>query len=209
MLDPSRLADRPTLGEALASSGFVEGSQPGEWLKADVRVDLMVPEAISGPGRRGVRLGPHGNRAARKARGLEGALVNNEMLAIESFVSNRSIETLVAGPGALLVSKVHKVSERIGDPGRLKDKDALDVLRILRGVDVVVLGTFLRMLLEDPRSREVTVEALQSLASLFGRSDAAGAESAARSVEGLDDPAVIAASCAALTAELRAEVRFP
>jgi len=50
-----------------------------------VRVDLMVPETVAGPGRRGVRMRPHGNRAARKARGLEGALVDHETRQIGSF----------------------------------------------------------------------------------------------------------------------------
>jgi hypothetical protein len=89
VLEPERLADRPLIGAALEQSGFVAGVQPGEWLKDEVRVDLMVPAALAGPGRRGVRLGVHGNRAARKARGLEGALVDRDRRVIESFASSR------------------------------------------------------------------------------------------------------------------------
>jgi hypothetical protein len=43
----------------------------------------------------------------------------------------RSIAVRVAGPAALLVAKVHKISERVGT-ARQKDKAALDVLRLLR-----------------------------------------------------------------------------
>jgi hypothetical protein len=32
----------------------------------------MVPEALAGPGTRGARLGPHGKRAARRAKGPRG-----------------------------------------------------------------------------------------------------------------------------------------
>ena len=95
----------------------------------------MVPEAVAGPGRRGVRLGPHGERTARKARGLEGALVDREPHELASLGGgSRRVGVKVAGPASLLVSKLHKLAERLDEPGRLKDKDALDVLRILRAV---------------------------------------------------------------------------
>src|SRR5712691_7627622 len=67
VIDPTSLADQPALGEALQASGFVAGQDPGQWFKDEVRVDLMVPETIAGAGWRGVRMGPHGNRAARTA----------------------------------------------------------------------------------------------------------------------------------------------
>jgi hypothetical protein len=85
VIDPKDLAARPPLGASLEASGFVPGDQPGQWLKDGIRVDLMVPEAVAGPGRRGVWLGPHGKRAARKARGLEGALVDGEMREVASL----------------------------------------------------------------------------------------------------------------------------
>ena len=49
------------------------------------QVDLLVAETVGGPGRRAARLGVHGNNAAMKVRGLEGALVshtqNNDQLS--------------------------------------------------------------------------------------------------------------------------------
>lgn len=68
IIDPGGLTDHPIIGEALQASGFLLGDQPGQWVKDDARVDLMVPEAVAGAGTRGARLGPHGNRAARVRR---------------------------------------------------------------------------------------------------------------------------------------------
>ena len=50
----------------------------------------------------------------------------------------REFEVRVAGPSALLVAKLHKLADRSGqgDAKRLKDKDALDVLRLLRAIPV-------------------------------------------------------------------------
>jgi hypothetical protein len=82
--------------------------------------------------------------------GLEGVVVDHDRMAIGAFENGdaRSIETRVAGPAALLVAKVHKISERAGSP-RQKDKDALDVLRLLRGTTSEDLAERLRRLQED------------------------------------------------------------
>ena len=83
-------------------------------------MDLLVPEAVDGPGSRGARLGIHGNRAARKVLGLEGALVSHNPKKIEALASDdlRSCVIEVARPAALLVAKVHKIAERIDDATR-------------------------------------------------------------------------------------------
>ena len=79
-----------------------------------------MPAAVGGPGRRGARLDVHGNRAAMKVHGLEGALVSHAPREISSLVpeSDRSCEMEVAGPAALLIAKVHKISERVDHPVR-------------------------------------------------------------------------------------------
>lgn len=68
-----------------------ERPEPGTWeevVEVDrqaltVQVDLIVPEgAALGGGRRGARLGPHGKRAARKAIGLEAALVDHSPMTV-------------------------------------------------------------------------------------------------------------------------------
>lgn len=53
--------------------------QPGSWLSPKgIPVDLMVPEALAGAsGRRGARIPPHSTKAARRAVGLEAAVVRS------------------------------------------------------------------------------------------------------------------------------------
>lgn len=207
VLDPKNLAARPPVGASLEARGFAPGDQPGQWLKEGVRVDLMVPEAVAGPGRRGVRLGPHGKRAARKARGLEGALVDREVREVASLAGGRRrVEVMVAGPASLLVSKLHKLAERRDEPGRLKDKDALDVLRILRAVPTPDLADRLRRLQKDSRAATVTDEAIGHLRTLFGTPDAPGSGFAARALEALEPEDTIRASCAALSQDVLAEL---
>ena len=144
-IDPSRLRNDPKLAEALGGAGFsADTRQVGTWIMSrplegrpvEVKIDLMVPEAVGGPGRRGARLGPHGNRAARKARGLEATLVDQQQRTIESLEDkdDRTFEVAVAGPAALLGAKLHKIAERVDTPGRREDKDALDILRLLQAV---------------------------------------------------------------------------
>jgi hypothetical protein len=78
-VSPYGLADAPLLGDLLGAAGFTPREHPGGWLSRDgIYIDIMVPEALAGPGTRGARLGPHGKRAARRAKGLEGALVDRE-----------------------------------------------------------------------------------------------------------------------------------
>lgn len=145
VIDPKVLADAPPLEEALRVAGFAPKTDQsvGVWVTsrsvrsgviAEVAIDLLVPQAVSpGTGRRAARLTGHDPRAARIVRGLEGALVDQDLVLISSFESadTRGHRLQVAGPAALLVSKLHKISER-QESSRQNDKDALDVLRLLR-----------------------------------------------------------------------------
>ena len=74
-IDPSRLRDNPKIAQALRGAGFFADtrhvgiwimSRPLEGRAVEIKIDLMVPEAVGGPGR-GAPLGPHGNEAARKS----------------------------------------------------------------------------------------------------------------------------------------------
>lgn len=205
-VNPDTLADAPLLAAAMASGGFVAGADPGAWMKDDVQVDLMVPEALAGSGRRGAQLGVHGNKVTRKARGLEGALVDSEVMTISALVGAdpRAFEVAVASPAALLVAKIHKIQDRMGSPNRLTDKDALDVYRLLFAVDAksIVLGV--RKLRSNAMSLDVTVTAVSGLQQLFGSPSSAGTVLAARAAGTLIDPDTLKASCAALVAELLA-----
>lgn len=212
-LNPAALTDEPTLEVLLRGAGFIPAPEPGRigtWLGGhNVPVDFLVPAALGGPGSRAARLGAHGDRVARKGRGLEAALVDNVAMTIGALDADdtRRFELVVAGPSALLVAKLHKIAERQGSPSRLVDKDALDVYRLLRTVPTEILVTGIRRLLDDPRSGEVTREALNYLEALFGTAETAGSQMAARALEPLEDAAITAAACAALTDDLLASFR--
>lgn len=172
-------------------------------------VDLLVPASVGGPGRRGARIPPHDRHAARKANGLEGALVDRKPHVLGALEPEdaRQFTVSVAGPAALLVSKVIKISERADRPTRRSDKDALDVLRLLRAVPTAEVGERLERLLRDPLSAGVTGEALELLSGLFGTPASLGCVMAGRAAEPLEPADIIAASAAALAQDLLAAIQ--
>lgn len=139
------LAQVPEIGGAMRAAGFLPGTNPGHWVSGShVAVDLTVVPHQAGTSRataRAARLAPHDKRTARIARGLEPALVDNEVVLITSFVpgDSRAFQLRIAGPSALLTAKAIKMDERLEQsghqPDRLKQKDALDALRILQAVE--------------------------------------------------------------------------
>jgi pilus assembly protein TadC len=88
----------------------------------------------------------------------------------------------------------------------MKDKDALDVLRILRAVPSEVLKEVLNRLRHDDLAGTVTHEALDYLRTLFGSRAGLGTQMAVRATERLADPETIAASCEALATDLLQEL---
>ena len=206
-LNPKLLVSEPKIIEAMQTAGFNLTEQPGIYKRDDGgQVDLLVPQAVGGPGNRGARLGIHGNRAARKVHGLEGALVSHIRKEIESLGSGdpRAFAIEVAGPAALLVAKVHKIAERIDDPnrGQSLNKDAFDIYRLLLAVDVQELASEVRRLMEHEVSGEVTATALALFRDLFDSLSAKGTEQVVRHVAGLEDPDSIAASSVSLSRDL-------
>ena len=171
----------------------------------------MVPVGAAPPGSRSrsAALGTHGNRAARIARGLEAVLIDWQEMTLAALdpTDSRVLLVKVAGPSALLVAKLHKLADRRGNARRQDDKDALDVYRLLVATSTETLTVGIRMLLTTAISQEVTRQALDHLADLFGTDDATGSTMAGRAVEGLDDPETIAASCAALAQDLLAALQ--
>lgn len=204
-VSPGELADSPLLGDLLSASGFTPREHPGGWLSPDgIYIDVMVPEALAGAGTRGARLGVHGKRAARRAKGLEGALVDRGRSVITALdpSDTRAVEMWVAGPGALLIAKVHKIAERVSAMDRVRDKDALDVLRLLRAVDTEDLAGRVAGLQVSDLAGAVTAEALGLLPTLFGKPTSVGVLMAIRSAGDEEDPATIAESMVALVADL-------
>ena len=206
-LDPALLGSDPTIIDAMAGAGFNLTDQPGLYRReSGAQVDLLVPAAVGGPGRRGARLDVHGNRAAMKVHGLEGALVSHAPRRISSLVpgSDRSCVIEVAGPAALLVAKMHKISERVDDPLRRAtvDKDAFDIYRVLLAMDTSELAAEVRLLQANSVSSEVTSEAMTKFWELFGTRSGLGTELVAQHVLGLEDYDFITASSEALSQEL-------
>ncbi len=142
---------------------------------------------------------PHVALRVSKARSVDRELVT--IAALEPG-DGRTVELWVAGPGALLVAKVHKIAERVDAHDRVRDKDALDVLRLLRAIDTAGLAHRLLLLSGTELSASVTSEAITLLPALFGSTDGEGVAMAVRAVGAAEDSATIAASLVALVDEL-------
>ena len=206
-LIPELLAEEPKIIDAMGSAGYTAADQPGIYRRGDgVQVDLLVPESVGGGGRRGARLGVHGNHAARQVRGLEGTLVSRRSVIISALApgDQRTYEISVAGPAALLVAKIHKLAERIdaNDVRRISNKDAFDIFRLLRAVDTGELTAEIRLLEGEAISATVAAEAMVRFRELFGTPMATGTQLVAEHVAGIEKRDVIIASCVALSEEL-------
>lgn len=188
-IDPRSLADQSLLAERLGVADFHparerDESRVGTWEKlvlagsvanlaedAVVGVDLLVPEAVSGAGRRGARLGVHGKDVAAKSPGLEAALVDHTVelvIALEGH-DPREFQVRVAGPAALLVAKVHKVADRIADADRGRvdrlrgGKDLLDILRLYETQNLDEFAASLRRCLADEFAARATGTVIEHL----------------------------------------------
>ena len=205
-ISPNELSDSPLLAELLGKFGFEARKQEiGRWISPnDVLVDFLVPEMLAGPGSRAARLGPHGKGVARRAKGLEAALVDRESKTICALdpADSRSVTMNVAGPGALLVAKTHKIAERIDKPQRLQDKDALDVLRLLQATGTADLAHRMKRLAGDGQSESVTTEAIESLSPIFGSPDSVGVVMATQAAGLAAGPDFVSASMTALVSDL-------
>jgi hypothetical protein len=209
-VDPDLLSSDPLVEEAMSAAGFAPDPRPsaiGSWISPrGVPVDLMVPDAVAGTGRRGVRVPPHDSKSMRKARGIEATLIDNSKMvicALDAEADAREFEVSVAGPAALLVAKLHKIHDRIATPSRQDNKDAHDIYRLLRAVETDVLSAALSPLLGEALSEKVTREALVHLGELFARGpDARGSVMAGAAEELVGDPAAVAESVALLAQDL-------
>lgn len=186
-IDPRLLGDAPELEAAMRAAGFelalVDGHvEPGIWgttatvdgREITIPVDLIVPEAAAPPGgRRGARLGVHGRRAARRASGLEAALVDHSPMDVPALDHDdtRVVRAQVAGAAALLVAKAHKIHDRHerGRAARIDDKDAADVLRLMQTTSPAAVGATLAELRVDPIAGPASTDAVAFLDALFGR----------------------------------------
>ena len=211
-LDVDRLSDAPLLEASMAAAGFVRrpDGQPGAWERDGIPVDLMT-DATQGEaaGRRGARIPPHAQYAARKVRGLEAAILDNDVHTVSALdgIDRRRIEIAVAGPAALIVAKSIKIQERRETPHRLSGKDAWDVFLLLRACEAGDLRRRFGLLLGSSHAGRITRQGLDHLAELFARPASIGCTLLAQFVEGLEDPAEIVNSAVILVRELTESVR--
>ena len=213
-IDTQGMADVPEIGAVLRGAGFVPGPSPGHWVAAtDVAVDLMVvphQARTDKASARAARLAPHDRLTARIARGLEPALIDHEHFAIAALESTdtRTFDLAIAGPAALLVAKVIKISERLGQsdrqPDRLKEKDALDAFRLLQAVATADLVLGLTKHRGELNAAAVADEAVQIL-RLHATSPRGRIALLAASAAGGD--ATVAPAFAALCNDLLAALR--
>ena len=213
-IDTRGLADVPEIGAVLRGAGFVPGPNPGHWVAAsDVAVDLMVvphQARTAKASARAARLAPHDRLTARIARGLEPALIDHQHIAIAALESTdaRTFDLAIAGPAALLVAKVIKISERLGQsdrqPDRLKEKDALDAFRLLQAVDTADIVHGLTKHRGEPNAAAVADEAVQ-IRRLHATSPRGRIALLAASAAGGD--ATVAPAFAALCNDLLAALR--
>jgi hypothetical protein len=213
-LDPALLHEVPEIEAAMLGARFERGSRVGVWIAsrsvagapARVEVDLMVPDAVGGPGRRAARLQGHAKEVARKTRGLEAALLDKIVVTIRALEppDPRAFDVAIAGPAALLIAKLHKIAERVAerDQRRLEDKDALDILRLLQATETNLIAATVKVLLRTDVAGDVTHEALDILREHFADARAAGPQMAVRAAGALMPADVVAASCAALASDL-------
>lgn len=117
--------DRPGIYGYLSEAGLPQTGR--------TTIDLLVPEAYAGAGRRAARL-PGQRNAATRAEGIELALYDRSVLSLSPLPGDPNqepVEIMVAGHAALLVAKAFKVRDRVGEhvnrPHRLRAKDSVDV----------------------------------------------------------------------------------
>jgi hypothetical protein len=210
-LNPQLLAGEPALEMVLAEAGFQRRDQPGLWFDAHgAEVDVLVPASIAGRGRRGANLGlGHERTTAMRVAGLEAALIDNSPRKIASFepTDSRSFVIAVAGPAALLVSKLHKIGERNDGPAnRLKNKDASDLFLLLQRTPTEELSRTLNRLLEDPGVEPSVRIALHYLEQHFGNPDGMGLTLLRGAIRGIGDEDIAAESCMALVQDLLSQM---
>ena len=220
-LNPSLLGDDPELEKVMGDAGFHLQPQPGGnlapgvWLATvevdgqthDVPVDLIVPEgATTGGGRRGARLGAHGNRAARRAVGLEATLIDHSRRAHHRIGSNRpAFHRSRSRRSRSAVRRQGPQAQRpnrIPEDGRIDDKDAADVVRLMQSVPAAEVRNTLNALANDPMAGEPVRDGIVYLKGLFARRGRPGIEMAARAMRVAMDAATVEVICTSYMAQL-------
>jgi hypothetical protein len=149
-VDPSLVTREPSIHQLMLDAGFFPArpERPGIYSRTEAQpgqeplpptVDLIVPKAVSGAGRRGARIDGQDKQAVGKSEGLEMALLDYEWAELGPVAPGDKrppVRVKIAGAGALLCAKAWTLAERFeaSDTGRayrLRPKDAADVWRLM------------------------------------------------------------------------------
>ena len=199
-ISPDLLATEPEITALLAARGYRPTSDPGGWTApGGVHVDLMVPDgALSRSSRRRAPLDGHDSKTARRAAGLELALIDNAECVISSLDASdsRQITLKVAGPAALVIAKAVKLRERLEaqDKSRVIAKDAGDLLRLLRMCDAVAIGTRLDDLARATPHRDLIGSTVSWLAAEVQQRDSQVVRLAVAAAQGGEQQSAVARS---------------
>ncbi|MFI1585781.1 hypothetical protein [Embleya sp. NPDC020630] len=93
-------------------------------------------------------------------------------------------------------------AERLGTPGRLRDKDASDVLQVMIASDPGDVAARAARILEHGDSATAAAAGLAHLRALFGAPRSVGVDMAARALAGAMPEARLRATAVAFTAAL-------
>lgn len=213
-LRASVLEESPDLAVLLKAADFAEGRNPGSWLgRGDVVVDLMVVPHESNttkPGARAAKLPGHSSSVARVTPGLEPALIDHapQVIAALDGRDKRSFVLEVAGPAALVAAKIVKIRERHestqrGGSDRLRAKDALDIFRLLREVEIDTFASGFAS-----HTREAHAKAVSDMAVAFLREHGTGSSALLPRLAAAElvDDVTVAPSFAALAQDLLASL---
>ena len=185
-VNPIFVASDPKIADLLKSIGVEPAltNRPGIYglvaeggipLQARTTFDLIVPEVYAGGGRRAARI-PGQKNSASRAVGLELTLWDRSLLTLESVDKPfETIEAYIAGPASLLVSKAHKVHERLKqvatNPTRLRPKDSGDAALLMMISDPGgVAATMRKGIDEHPEIADVVNSAVQWLIEMYSDS---------------------------------------
>jgi hypothetical protein len=111
----------------------------------------------------------------------------------------------IAGPASS--SSRRSASERVGNQDCVRDKDALDVVRLLQATDTADLATRLGLLRRDSVAADATSETISILPELFGSVDTEGVAMAVGAAGTGPQSDVLAASLVALAEDLLYDLR--
>jgi len=183
-INPTFVTEDPKIIEILTSIGIepAHKDRPGIYglateadlpLRLRTTFDLLVPEVYAGGGRRAARI-PGQKNTATRATGLELTVWDRHLLTLNTVDEPKDfVETYVAGPASLLVSKVHKVHERLEQrlarPERLRPKDSGDIALLMMVSDPEEVASAMHdNIKKHPEIARVVESAKQWIVELYG-----------------------------------------